>query len=199
MASVGALRLRLRRRLTWALGLTRKAMLKQLLALSTLLLMHAQVVYAQSTVELAKQYVVLLRYGEQYEVYHEQCLGNFRSITPAALVAKNPTYFNGIRPESPQWGRVNKAYEAYAQEACSRPTKSEFIDALASAYSQNLSASDLKAAIAFYSGSTGGRLISAHKAAATSVYQDWGQKNREHLTEITAKFQKTISKLSQEQ
>jgi hypothetical protein len=173
-------------------------MLKQLLAALALLLMHMQTVCAQSTVELAKQYVVLLRYGEQYEAYHEQCLGNFRSITPAALVAKNPTYFNGIKPGSPQWARVNTAYETYAQEACSRPTKPEFIEALASAYGQNLSTSDLKAAIAFYSSATGGRLIDAHKAAATSVYQYWGQKNREHLTEITADFQKTIAKLSQE-
>lgn len=174
-------------------------MLKQFLISLTLVLLHTQAVHAQSTAELAKQYVVLLRYGEQYEAYHGQCLGNYRSVTPAALVAKNPTYFNGIRPESPQWGRVNKAYETYAQEACSRPTKPEFIDALASAYSQNLSVSDLKAAIAFYSSPTGRRLIGAHKAAATSVYEYWGQKNREHLTEITAEFQKTISKLSQEQ
>jgi hypothetical protein len=181
-----------------SLELKKTAMRKKLLAASVLLLTHLQAVYAQSTVELAKQYVVLLRYGEQHEAYHEQCLGNYRSITPAALVAKNPSYFNGIKPDSPQWGPVNKAYEVYAQEACSRPTKSEFVGALASAYSESLSASDLKAAIGFYSSPTGNRLISAHKAAANSVNQYWGTKNREHLTEITAEFQKTITKLSEQ-
>lgn len=174
-------------------------MRRKLLAAFALLLTQVCAAHAQSTVELAKQYVVLLRYGEQFEVYHAQCVGNYRAITPAALVAKNPSYFNGIKPGSPQWGPVNKAYEVYAQEACSRPTKSEFIDALASTYSQSLNADDLKAAVGFYSSPTGGRLISAHKAAASSVYQYWGTKNREHLIDITAKFQTTISRLSQQQ
>ena len=116
-------------------------------------------------------------------------------MTPEILVDKNPNYFGGIRPGQKKWISISNAYAAYFEEACARPTKAEFLGALSSSYATTLNAKQLKAAIDFYSSSSGKALVGAHSKATNAVYQTWSDINGKHLVEASAKFQAEISRL----
>ena len=144
---------------------------------------------------LADNFVVLLRYEEQYLSYRAQCVRAHKTVTPEILVDKNPNYFGGIRPGQKKWISISNAYAAYFEEACARPTKAEFLGALSSSYAATLNAKQLKAAIDFYSSSSGKALVGAHSKATNAVYQTWSDINGKHLVEASAKFQAEISRL----
>jgi len=144
---------------------------------------------------LADDFVMLLRYEEQYLSYRAQCVQAHKTVTPEILVAKNPDYFGGIRPGQKKWVAISSAYAAYFEEACSRPTKEEFLGALSSSYAATLNAKQLKAAIDFYSSNSGKALVGAHSKATNAVYQTWSDINGKHLAEASAKFQAEISRL----
>src|SRR5260221_12515515 len=46
-----------------------------------------------STTDLAKQFVRLLRYEKQMEAYREQCANTAKSVSPESLVKDNPRKF----------------------------------------------------------------------------------------------------------
>ncbi|MBT9514677.1 MAG: DUF2059 domain-containing protein [Acidovorax sp.] len=143
----------------------------------------------------ARQFVDLLRYEDQFIKYRETCIATQRTVSPSALVAQNPNYFGGIRPGHKQWQVIVTAYEAYFQEACSRPTKTEFLESLSVSYAKVLSEQQLKEAIAFYSSNTGQALVSAHTFATTALYQTWTDINGKHLTKAAARFQAELARL----
>lgn len=153
---------------------------------------------AEESRALANKFVSALRYDEQFEKFKEQCITTYRAITPDALVKQNPDYFGGLRPGHVKWRRVVSAYEVYFQEACSRPSKDEFLAALSASYAKSLSVSQLKSGLQFYSTATGRALISAHSQATTAVYEEWTRSNQEHLVQVSAKFQAEISKIAGE-
>ena len=175
----------------------RALMHRTLITAIGLFLVSAQLKAAESPQFLADQFVTLLRYEEQYFKYREQCIATQRTVSPGALVAKNPDYFGGIRPGHKNWQVLVAGYENYFQEACSRPSKSEFLSALSASYAKALSTQQLKAAIAFYSSPTGLALISAHRTATAAVYETWTSINGKHLTEATARFQGEVVRLVQ--
>ena len=146
--------------------------------------------------KLSRKFVDLLRYRDQFVQYQTQCIATQRTVSPEALVGKNPEYFGGIRPGQPKWPAIVEAYERYFKAACSRPTEQEFLGALARAYEGNLSPSQLRSAIAFYSSPTGQSLILAHRKASSAVYEAWTKINSEHLTTITADFQREVVNLT---
>lgn len=150
---------------------------------------------ADSTQALAERFVVLLRYEEQFVKYQEQCVATQRSVSPEALAARNPTYFGGIQPGHGKWPAVTAAYGRYFQEACSRPTKTEFLQVLSSTYAQALTPKQLQQSIKFYSSDTGRSLISAHRQATGAVYEAWTATNSRYLADLTAKFQREIAAL----
>jgi len=153
--------------------------------------------HATESEALAARFVHLLRYEEQFAKYREQCVATYRTVAPEALVAKNPEFFGGIRPGHNKWQALTSAYEAYFQEACSRPSKSEFLRVISNSYATALSVKQLEASIAFYSSSTGHALVTAHKQASGSVYEAWTTINGKHLAEATARFQREVARMVQ--
>jgi hypothetical protein len=121
--------------------------------------------------DLADEFVVLLRYGNQFDEQHEQCLATAKKIPPESLLAAEPDKFYGIRPGSKCWPKVVEAYNQYYATLCSKPSRDDFLKALAATYRARLSEGQLKKAIEFYSSDVGAELISAHKSAATNVAQ----------------------------
>lgn len=152
---------------------------------------------AEDTVILANKFVGILQYEAQFVKYREQCTATYRTVSPEILVSRNPDYFLGIRPGHKKWPAVATAYEAYFQEACSRPSKREFLDALANSYAKTLSSQQLRTAIKFYSSATGRVLISSHAQAQDALYKTWTAVNTQHLADTTAKFQRQIASLTQ--
>ena len=157
----------------------------------------ARVYAADDAHALAVRFVDLLRYEDQFAIYQEQCVATQRTVSAEALVARNPDYFGGIRPDHKKWPAVTAAYEAYFKEACARPTKTEFLAALSSSYEHAMTPRQLRTAIKFYSSETGKSLVAANKKAYTAVYESWRGINSQHLADITAKFQRQITLLVQ--
>jgi len=151
---------------------------------------------AAQPADLALRFVDLMRYKEQYLQYQAQCIAMQRTVSPEALVAKNPAYFGGIAPGHPQWSAVIQAYGRYFKAACSRPTEQEFLGALARSYEANLTATQLQSAIAYYSSPTGQALILAHRQATSAVYETWSKVNAEHLASLNAEFYKELAALT---
>jgi len=121
--------------------------------------------------DLARRYVELLRYGNQFDEYHHECLATAKKIPPESLLAAEPDKFYGIRPGSKCWPKVVEAYKQYYVTSCSKPSKDEFLNALAAAYRERLSDDQLRKAIEFYSTDVGTELVSAHKVASSNVAQ----------------------------
>jgi hypothetical protein len=153
---------------------------------------------ADTSADLAGKFVQLLRYSDQYREYQRACVTSTSTIKPESYLVDNPKKFGGIRPGTKYWPDVLAAYETYYKGMCSRPTEKEFMSALAEAYSQNLSQSDLEKAIAFYSSPTGKRLVAAHKIAASNVYAEWGRLNAQHAPTANAQFERRIEELSRQ-
>ncbi|MBC3881515.1 DUF2059 domain-containing protein [Undibacterium sp. LX40W] len=149
-----------------------------------------------TTGELAKQFVALMRYSEQHIDYQSQCIAAAKAVTPESLMRQNPDRFYGIRPGSKLWPEVVKAYELYYQQACERPTQSEFLDAMARAYEAELSSQELREAIRFYSTASGQRLISAHKIASRNFYQELGRLNAKQIPIADANFNRRLNELA---
>jgi hypothetical protein len=153
--------------------------------------------HAESERELADRFVRLLRYDEQYRDYEKQCLSTAGAVSPEALVRQSPERFFGIKPGSKYWPDIVAAYEAFYLEACERPTEEEFLNALAEAYAEELSLEEIREALAFYSGSTGQRLVGAHKAATRNVYQAWKRYNAEQIPRASANFDRRLLEIGE--
>ncbi len=146
--------------------------------------------------DLARQFVTLMRYSEQHVEYQNQCIAAAKRVSPESLTRQDPDRFYGIRPGSKFWPEVIKAYELYYQQACERPTQSEFLDAMARAYEAELSPQELGEAIRFYSTAAGQRLIAAHKIAARNVYQEWGRLNAKQIPIADGNFNRRLNELA---
>ena len=150
----------------------------------------------ESARELADQLVALLRYDEQFDKYHEQCLATRKIASPEVLVSKNPRAFGEVQPGHSSWPAVMAAYENFYAQVCSRPTRDEFLSVLATSYAATLSATQIKDSIAFYSFESGRALIDAHRFAQASLYEAWTKINSVYFADLTAKSQREISDLS---
>jgi hypothetical protein len=146
--------------------------------------------------DLAERFVALMRYDNLFSKYQLQCIATQRSVSPEALVDRNPNYFGAIRPGHAKWANLVEIYGKYFQQACARPTRQEFLQVLSSSYAKNLSAKQLQESIAFYSSGTGSALIEAHAQATATLYETWTSINSRYLADLTAKFQQEVSTLS---
>ena len=145
---------------------------------------------------LARRFVVLLRYEEQFHNNHEACLANSKAVSPAQLVAKDPDSFYGLRPTSPRWPEVLQAYGQYWEAICSRPTKDEFLTSLAAVYAEKMSVVQLESAIKFYSSPVGQKLVSAHKGAAAHVNTLFSQAYTEQVPNAMAEFNRRLKAIA---
>lgn len=148
---------------------------------------------ADNKLDLAGEFVRLLRYSDQYADYRRACVTTGSAVTPESLVNENPNRFEGVRPGMKHWPEVVDAYNKYFEEMCARPTEQEFLSALAQAYAAQLSIADLKASIKFYSSPIGGRLIGAHRVAAGNIYSEWSRINSAEMPRASANFDRRIS------
>ncbi|MCP5268049.1 MAG: DUF2059 domain-containing protein [Zoogloeaceae bacterium] len=111
----------------------------------------------------------LLRYDEQFRQIHENCLASAKSLPLESLFSPDELKTSGIKPGSKEWAAAVKEYEAYYTKVCDKPSKEEFLEALASVYREKLSNAELQQAIAFYSSAAGKKLVAAHKLASYRV------------------------------
>lgn len=148
--------------------------------------------------QLARKYVELLRYDQQYDDIHNQCLRNATDIPPETLLADDPDRFFGIRPGSSCWNKVIEAYAAYWEAVCAHPTKSEFIDLLAANYGQHLSAAQLHKAISFYSSAAGLQLVTAHKAAAAQAQTVFSKAHATQTPIALTEFNRRLKAIAEE-
>lgn len=155
---------------------------------------------AQDDVQaLAERFIEQLGFDEEFSRFRDECVRQRGTATPETLVAANPAFFAGIRPGSPKWPAVVKAYQAYVVDACSRPTRDEFKGELAAFYAQVLSAPQLQQAIAFYGSATGKALVAANRRAAEAVRDAWSAPNSLHLAEATAELERRVAVLVEAQ
>jgi hypothetical protein len=152
---------------------------------------------AEDSIALSRQFVDLLRYDEQYENNHSQCLGNAKTVPPESLLADDPEKFFGLQPGTPRWEQVIQAYAQYWETICSRPTKEEFLDSLAIAYRDKMPPPQLQAAIHFYSSDVGQKLITAHKAAAARALSAFSQAYSEQVPTAVVEFNRRLKSIAE--
>jgi hypothetical protein len=145
---------------------------------------------------LAERLVALLRVEDQIAEYQEHCVAAQQSIPPEALASRDPSYFAGLHPGDSKWPEVVSAWDEYIREACSRPTKSEYLQAISSSYARTLTAEQLEDAISFYSSATGAALISASRQTAIASYDIRTAANARYVPDLLIKFQRKIAQLA---
>lgn len=153
---------------------------------------------APSNLDLARQLVGLLKYERQMEAYQEQCINNAKSLSPESLAKESPEKYSGITPSSRHWPKVVEAYEQYWRELCARPTVQEFLDAMALVYAKEMSVSELKRAIAFYSTETGQRLIEGHRKVSSAVNALVSQVQATEVPKAMGKFDRRVEEIARE-
>jgi hypothetical protein len=153
---------------------------------------------AQQAQDSARKFVEILRYGDQYEEITRECIANGVNITPESLLQAEPDKFYGIRPGSRLWPQVVEAYRDYYKRLCSRPTRDEFLNALASTYRQRMTPEELDQAIAFYSTDVGQRLVAANTLASKAAVELYGRANANHTAEALAEFDRRLQAISGE-
>lgn len=146
---------------------------------------------------LARKFVELLRYDEQFSNNHASCLATSKTVSPELLIEKDPNGYYGLQPNSPLWSEVLRAYGQYWEAICSRPTKSEFLGSLASVYAKRLSTQQLKSAIQFYSSPVGQELITAHKGAAAQVNTLFSKAYAEQVPEAAAEYRRRLKAIAE--
>jgi hypothetical protein len=153
---------------------------------------------AQSVPDSARKFVELVRYGDQFEGITKECIANGINIAPESLLQAEPDKFYGIRPGSSLWPQVVEAYRDYYKRLCSRPTRDEFLDALATAYRQRMTTDELDQAIAFYSTDLGQRLIAANALASKAASELYGRANAKHAADALADFDRSLQAIAGE-
>ena len=145
---------------------------------------------------LAARLVLVLRYDRQMDSMHETCLLHQKLVTPESLVARSPGYFDGLTPASPQWPKIVAAFAEYQQQICSRPTKSEGLQALSAAYAKTMTARQLQESIDFYSSETGRALADANQGASAAFDELTLRAQSQFAADLTAELSKKIRALS---
>jgi hypothetical protein len=153
---------------------------------------------AQQPPDSARRFVEILRYGDQSEGITKECIANGINIPPESLLKAEPDKFYGIRPGSTLWPQVVEAYRDYYKRLCSRPTRDEFLDALANTYRQSMTVEELDQAIAFYSTAVGQRLVAANTLASKAASELYGRANANHSADALAAFDRRLQAISGE-
>lgn len=153
---------------------------------------------AEDSMSLARKFVELLRYDEQYDGIHNQCIRSAIDIPPEKLLVDDPDRFFGIRPGSKCWEKVIEAYQAYWEAICNRPTKAEFLNSLAAEYGSRLSVPQLETAMSFYSSDIGQRLVTAHKAAAAEAQTVFAKAYAEQTPIALIEFNRRLRTIAEE-
>jgi Uncharacterized protein conserved in bacteria (DUF2059) len=169
--------------------------LRRLALLLVFLTLSAPSLAQDDTQVLAQRLVERLGFDEEFIRYREQCIKQRIAVSPETLVAANPRYFAGIRPGNRKWPAVVEAYRAYVIDACSRPTRDEFMGELSEFYSQVLTAPQLREAIAFYGSTAGKALVAARRRVDFAVQDAWSGPNSLHLAEATAELERRVAVL----
>jgi len=153
-------------------------------------------VMAAST-ELAKRYVNLMKYEDQYQEYRNNCLGMYQTVPVDKQFEETPERQNVIGPGTKYWPEVLEAYAKYTNEMCARPTLQEFLGAMADGYASLLTDQEMKDALNFYTSQSGRKLIEAHKKASKNVYQAWTRINGSYIPIATQRLHRAIEALYQ--
>ena len=165
----------------------------RVLLLAALALLAAPAVRADDVIELAQHFVEVLGYDKEFARFREACVASRSAVSPESMVEAHPQYFGGIRPGTPKWPAVANAYRDYVVDSCSRPTRDEFLGALAEYYSHVLTEPQLRAAIAFYASPAGTALVASREPSAEAVRDAWTGTNSLHLAEATAALERRIA------
>jgi hypothetical protein len=144
----------------------------------------------------AKELVLLFQYEEQHREYAAQCLASTKAFRPDKLLDVGPDDL--VRPDTKYWPKVLAAYEEYFSEMCAHPTKDEFLDALAAAYSDVLSDSEMVEIIGFYTQPIGRRLIAANQVAVKRVYAEWTRLNSASAPAASEHFYERVRAINDE-
>jgi uncharacterized protein DUF2059 len=147
---------------------------------------------------LAVRLVDLMNYEQQFYEYKQQCIVAGTTIPVDRVLGVTETSEALVRPGTKYWPRVIAAYQSYYDELCSRPTKDEFLAALASAYADQLSDEDLASAIEFHSSTLGRRLVASHQVAAKSVYSEWARVTSANAPAALERFHRQLEAIGHE-
>ena len=150
-------------------------------------------------IDLARQLVRLLGYETQMEMYRRQCLDT-AILSPESLLKENPENtdrFGGATPASRHWPKVLTAYQEYLQEICARPTVSEVVDTTAQTYAAELTPSELKAAVEFYSTTSGKRLGRIHVNVYATILDLMSRAHVETVPLAERHFDRKIQAISE--
>jgi hypothetical protein len=145
---------------------------------------------------LALRLVEVMQYETQHSMFVKTCMTGGGS--PEAVLAKDPNYFGGIRPGDHRWNAITVAYQTYMKEACARPTKQEFLGAIATTYAASMNDNQLKAVIAFYETPIGRAFSESTVAAARALYDELSRARDEQLPASSVRFQTELIRLLKE-
>lgn len=153
---------------------------------------------AAGSMPLAMQLVRLLKYDQQHQEYHRQCLAAAKTTSAEKFLNLDPANPGLVRPGTAYWGKVITAYDEYFRHACSRPRQDEFLQAVAAGYAKALTDAELRQIIRFYSSRLGARMVAANKEAADRIYAAWAKANATTTVEATQAFYRKVRAIQEE-
>jgi hypothetical protein len=161
------------------------------------ILFAAPIVSAEDTREsLAKQLVELLHLKDQFTEFKKACLSQGSAVTPEKLVEKSPNYFSGIKPDSPKWPVIVKAWQDYHLAVCSVPSEEQGLAIWTKYYQERLTKGQLRSAIKFYSSHDGKALVQVNHDSTGAFYDAIGKIRGELMATLIVKYQKEIIDIS---
>ena len=128
-------------------------------------------------------------FAEEYAI---ECRRSSDSASPESLWRRDKSYFGGIGPSSPQWGRIDAAWQRYVEASCSYVTQDMLLRAYRDAYRQLLSAADMAAVEAFMATPAGNRFLQADQAAASRITRDIAARQRTETERAMDEYQRAF-------
>ena len=145
---------------------------------------------------LSQQLTKLLRVEEAFKGYVEGCSSATMAADAAAVsYREHPETFGGMSPDSVYWPEVEKIYLRYQTAVCSDVTVESITTFSSKQYAAQMSESDLRAAIKFYSTPVG-QLIVQSELRINSALQDQARETmRAARVNAEDQYQRDISVL----
>lgn len=138
----------------------------------------------------------VLRLREQYELTVKVCNDIPHDYQAETLVAENPYALYGLNPQSKEWPEVVKIYNEYFRRQCGYMTPKEYLSFHSDLYVEHFTEAELDELIAFYSGSTGKKLIDAHVMSTEKMtalsYEKMALKRKVAEREFAASMAKLV-------
>jgi hypothetical protein len=150
---------------------------------------------------LASEVVKNLQVEEQVRIQLNICREETDFVTPEELLKVDSNYFHGFNEQSEEWPNVVDIYTEYFEEQCNYYTPQDSIEILINTYKETLTPSELAEVLAFYSTSSGKKLIEASNIAnirlqkkvsknAAKVQREAAEVYTKKLTDLASKYQR---------